>query len=613
MDDIFNTGGKTAGENRAMASADRNAKTVTAEMARGILRRAPGELWADFPNQNGDRSKGPVPLSFLLKLDPELANAISEGYAMRCLKAIASPDRRCDMAGRLNRGLMNYLGEPDVEQPTLATLDEAFLHRFKAWIDDDTRPGFLANRKSRSELLSAVQLSLGELKKSREWRARVTTLRLIGRPYPKMDRDVTHTPTLGEEEYERLYAGAAFDIEKQVKHREAQLDNMATLDGEFMTLAEAGQSPEACAAWLDANHKHPVPSYYELGRRDASYKRHVPAMVHEEAERILYPDLDEIVPMLLIVCTFFALNSSSAFKLRKGGRDYRIEELGEISRLRVFPLKKRASLRQRNVVTITPHPDNPGHILKYLERRSKFLELVQPKIANRVFARFSFQTRKAAVCNTSDSSWKAALKRFADRHGLPEFTLDQMRPTTLDLIHELSGGNIIAMQGVASHTSAQTTYTFYTSDAQRKRNRQKLGELQMQMNRWVATGGKIRPEDRPPGITEHAAATPGFSCIDPKDSPIKGEVRGELCTAYGRCPECPLALVDPTSARSYAYLLMLNKRITEAAETLPDPVAYHKRWAPVQTELVTYWLRGWPADVVDEARHIPIPELPGVE
>ena len=87
---------------------------------------------------------------------------------------------------------------------------------------------------------------------------------------------------------------------------------------------------------------------------------------------------------------------------------------------------------------------------------------------------------------------------------------------------------------------------------------------------------------------------------------------GELCTAYGRCPECPLAMVDPTSPRALAYLMMLNKRITEAAETM-DPLEWHPRWGPVQEELLSYWLRGWDQSIVSKAREIPIPDLPPVE
>lgn len=606
---------QTAGAARAATFRKSGAETVTPVMARRILRRDESGLWADFPNQNGDRSKGPVSLSFLLTLEPELCQALSEGCVMHCLKKIKSADRRYDMSSRLRRGLMTYLSEPDVLAPTLKDIDESFLQRFKAWLDDDTREGFLANRASRNELLSAVQQSLERLMASREWKPRLSKrLHLIQRPYPKLTRDIEHTATLNEPDYEKLYAGAALDIAAFTELRTAQLDTMERLDGENMQLWEAGLSPEACAAWLDARCGDAiVPSYYEMGRNDARYARAVTAAVHEEAERILYPDIDEIAPMLLVVCAFFALNPATAFKLRTGNRDYKIEDLGDLRRLRMYPNKRRASLRQRNIVTVTEHPDNPGRILEYLERRTSRLRRARPDLKDRAFLRFSFEKRTVVSFTTSDDSWKKAIGRFAARHRMEEFTLDQLRPTTLDLVHELSGGNIIAMQGVATHTSAQTTYTYYTSDAQRRRNRERLGEMLMQMERWASMGGKIRPEDRPTGLAEHAAATPGFSCIDPKDSPIPGERCGELCTAYGRCPECPLALVDPSSPRSLAYLIMLNKRITEAEADAVDPVAWHMRWAPVREELVTYWLRGWPKDLHEKARAIPIPELPPVE
>ncbi len=611
MDD--DTKRRSSGEERA-AAAKSNDNSVTVTMARQVLRRDESGLWGDFLVEKDSRLKGPIPLSFLLSLPPELCTALAEGYALHCLKRVKSSDRRYIMAMALRHGFVTYVAQLPSDCPDISDIDESFLHRFKAWIDDTDRDGFSASLMTRANMLAALQLPLAALMASREWKPRLSPkLRLIRRPYPNTARDVEHTPTLNEPDYERLYAGAAIDIANTVKRRGTQMDAMERLNGEFVTLAEAGRSPEACAAWLDAQYEHPVPSYYEMGRASASYVQSVPAFIHEEAEHILYPDMDELVPMILVVCAFFALNPSTAFKLRKGGRDYKITTFGDLRRLRMYPHKKRASLRQRNIVTVTDHPDNPGQILQYLERRTRRLGLARPELAKRAFLRFSFRMRKTVAFDNSDHEWRAAVKRFADRHGMQPFTLDQLRPTTLDLVHELSGGNIIAMQGVATHTTVQTTYTFYTSDAQRRRNRERLGEMLMQMERWSAMGGKIRPDDRPHGIAEHAAATPGFSCLDPKDSPIDGEVRGELCTAYGRCPECPLAVVDPSSPRALAYLIMLNDRINDAESKSVDPVAWHMRWAPVREELITYWLRGWPKEIEEQARALPIPKLPPVE
>lgn len=603
----------TAGEMRAAKSKHREGEVVTAEMARAILQHDEKGLFAVFPKHKGDKSKKAINLSFLLPLEPELRDALAEGYVMHCLKRVSAADRRYDITRAMRTGLMAYLSQPGAPEPSLTDIDERFLQRFKAWLDNENREGFTGKLMTRAAQLAAVQLPLRQLMTSKRWKPRLSpALRTIERPYPKQDRTVVHKEALGEAEHERLYVGAANDIAATVGRLKLQWARMAQLDGNAIRIADAGTSAEKCAAWLDANFEHPVPSNYALSRLNAAYGRFIPAAVQAEAERILYPDLDELVPMVLIVCAFFALNPSLAFKLRKNGIDYSFEEIGDTRRLKMFPNKKRAGLRQRNVVTVTDHPDNPGQILEFLERRTRHLDKSRPDYPDRAFIRFSFEDRSAVPLNTSDKSWKRALKAFADRHQLPEFSLDQLRPTTLDLVHELSGGNIIAMRDVATHTSARTTYTFYTSNAQRQRNRQTLGEMMMQMERTTATGGKLRPEDRPPGTVDQGAATPGFTCLDPKDSPIPGEVRGELCTAYGRCPECPLAVVDPTSPRALAYLAMLNKRITDAQERL-DPLAWHLRWAPVQEELLSYWLQGWDRDVSAKSREIPIPELPHVE
>ena len=478
MLDLPEGGRLTAGESRAAGAKKRgDGDKVTAAVARGILLRGEGTLHAAFPKHQGDRSKKPVPLSFLLGLDPDLATALAEGYALHCLKNVQSADRRYNVANALKNGFVAYIGRDGAGQVALGDIDEVFLHGFKGWLDNDAREGYTANEQSRAEKLSALQLSLAQLLGSREWKPRLSIrLRLIERPYKNLGRGTEHNEPMLEPDYEKMFGGAANDIAATVPVRKAQWAGMKLLDGKVASMTQAGRSSEACAVWLEATYGNPVPSYYEMGRKDADYPRLVRASVHAEAERILYPSLDEIVPMLLVVCAFFALNPTLAFKLRKGGRDYRIDPLGDLKRLRMYPDKKRASLRQRNVLTVTDDWDNPGQILRYLEDRTERLGEMRPEIKDRAFAFFSWATRRPVTLNTSDREWKRALKRFADRHKITEFTLDQLRPSTLDLVHELSGGNIIAMQGLATHTTAQTTYTFYTTAAQRLRNREKLGE-----------------------------------------------------------------------------------------------------------------------------------------
>ena len=50
----------TAGEARNIAFKNRSASSVTARIARAILRHDDTGLFADFPNHYGDKSKGPI-------------------------------------------------------------------------------------------------------------------------------------------------------------------------------------------------------------------------------------------------------------------------------------------------------------------------------------------------------------------------------------------------------------------------------------------------------------------------------------------------------------------------------------------------------------------------
>lgn len=171
-------------------------------------------------------------------------------------------------------------------------------------------------------------------------------------------------------------------------------------------------------------------------------------------------------------------------------------------------------------------------------------------------------------------------------------------------------------KAVANHQNAQTTYEYYESHGQKERNKERLGEAQGQLERSIRTGGKADGRGRVRDGNDPGAATPGFHCYDPKDSPIFGEKPGELCGAYGMCAVCELGSVNVNSPRAYAYLLQLKDRIDEALQAEETPfgsVTWRARWEPVRQRLITFYLPRFSHSVVEQARQLPIPFLPPVE
>lgn len=206
-------------------------------------------------------------------------------------------------------------------------------------------------------------------------------------------------------------------------------------------------------------------------------------------------------------------------------------------------------------------------------------------------------------------SWLSALRNFRKRHDLGYFSLVDIRQTLLDLVGQRHGA--LVAQHAGRHKSFQTTDGHYLGAGTRARERERLGETIQQMERFLGTDGKVdvRRSARPPG-SDKGAATPGFNCEDPHDSPVPGQRKHRLCRAFGMCPACPMASAqDPDDYRTVAQWLALGNAINDARETL-DPQHWLSKWAPVAARLLTL-LAKVPERVLAKAKTLSI-RLPPV-
>lgn len=189
----------------------------------------------------------------------------------------------------------------------------------------------------------------------------------------------------------------------------------------------------------------------------------------------------------------------------------------------------------------------------------------------------------------SDSSWLHALKTLRDKYSLPHVTTQVIRTTGLNRVNILFGGDLTPVRIVAGHEDmSATANTHYTGYAAKLRRDERLVEVMNTMPRAAKSKGKSSTRGAPDS-SDVSAATPGWRCADPFDSPIPGEVRGSLCGAHGQCPACPLGSLDPRSPYALARALQLVEEITCAHSYLP-----FKRWslvyAPVKEKVLNVWL-----------------------
>jgi hypothetical protein len=566
-------------------------ETDPGELAQRYIERSNGHYTVAFPRHFGIVSKGPVQLRTLEQF-PGIADAIAEGYTLHGL-SIGSADRRYGMWQSIKSGFLKFLTIHDAADITLSEIDEQLLKDFKAWLDDPSSEGFAPSKLSRRIKIQDIQLILGQLVSSPKWAPKLSPdLKLLKKLYPKAHREIEHTEILDDAALEVLYVAAATDCEAIIERSREEQARLSTLIKGTVDLAEAGRDAFHCAAYMLAHFDEPLPPRWKLIRMWVEYERAIPAETYAAMEQLLYPDLDELLPFILLITVMFAFNPGVVLNMKHS--EYEEEQLFGRERIRLKPFKPRAHRNQVSTVLATDDLDNPRTLFRHLKDRcARVRSRINANYVDHVFIRFSAEQKCGVAVTMSDKPMREAIARFCRRHGLDPFQLRQIRPTTLDLVHEISGGNLLAMQQVANHQDPETTREYYTGSAFQRRGEEMLAAGMEHLARKVRTGGVVvDPTTRHRLQSDLAAATPGFHCLDPMDSPIPGIRKGVLCEAYGRCPICPHATIDTNSPQDFAYLLKLRDALDEAAERL-EGVAWLARWAPVKEKILTFWVRAF--------------------
>ncbi|ANC86677.1 hypothetical protein A7E77_07085 [Sphingomonas sp. NIC1] len=477
----------------------------------------------------------------------------------------------------------------------------------------------------RADKISVIQYVLDALLTSRKWKGELANdLDFISNPYPGMHLRSGHVDILDDATLEKLYVVAADDCEKSILRWRDDEATIARLRNEGVAVRDIRGDPHRCAAHILNRYELPLPTYARLPQQDA-YAEEIPTELYRSMQELLYPDFDELLPFVLLITLMFAFNPGVVLHMTHSDYDDDDTLFGR-ERIRLKPFKPRANKNQISIVLATDDLDNPRTILRHLESRTAYLRPnLRKEFADRVFIRFSPGNRRISPVQLTDDGVRKSIERFCKKHELDIFQLQQIRPTTLDLVHEVSGGNLLSMTQVANHVHAATTLGHYARTAFHRRNEEMLANGMQQLDRKYLSDGRIDVASRHRLRSDLGSATPGFACLDPYASPFDKprpqdggtsgpRARGRLCQAYGKCPMCPLAMIDPTSPETYAYLYKLREAIEEARGRLGAP--WISRWQIV-SEKLTLWARLFrDKDVIRkgvELATFTIPDLPKLD
>ena len=553
---------------------------------------------------------------------PQLAEFLAEGF--RCwaqgkeIKSIASAFRS------LLRGMAKYLNFFPPCSVTLEAIDEGFWTGFLRFLDAQRRRGQPLAPNTRAKLLGAVGCCINALERHEVWGDTAERL-IFSSGYPRNPwpgRDKTNTPTeiILPHNVDRILTACIADV-TAIKARLDSNDVLLASCQEHLEEARAlSEEPNyeslgVCAALIREAFPDQLALLTSLDQLDPKLG-HAVRSNHGIASirQVLYNSFEDLVPFIVLIGFKTIFNPDTLLSLELGALQPSFEKDSII----LHAGKPRSTRMQTSthdlaegVATVTV-PAEPGVPLGFgdlLETLARLTERTRGIVANKadadrlfVGARIDGGSVAKAFGHRSgpstDQSWKTALGKFISRHDLHPFTLKSIRATGADQTRREFG--VFAQQVRQGHMSPQTTRTFYTSDWVRKQGQDQIGETLDLYVRASETLGKIDPRGMG-GKGQQAAATPGFLCLDPYDSPRLGQIKNRLCGAYGECPSCPLAAVEPNNDQAAARYLALRDALHAGQQGLVSPVQWQEKWALILRDLEQV-LAEIPQDVLEVAK-----------
>jgi integrase len=614
--------------------------------------------------KEGEKKEDTVDLSYLLAF-PHLSEPFAQAIREIC-KSKASTYATCFKKGReLEFGFFAFLEEKALKNIRLEQLTTSHIEGFKSWLDQADKTGLaIYALQTRQHRMSHLRQVTEYLKQSDKWAPQLAS-DLSVRPgmWAGQGRGRKPTPIIQEEDYRKIYQAC----KKEIIEITGRVNAMrATLQANLhhpVALALEPAKKTVCGKGVARNLRN---QYNDLGVLLATLHRRYPRQILTQewlksindrslAEAAIrrggtsaisacfYPSARDLVPVVLMMAIHLDYNKATLMGSKVS--DYRIvtgklgrpEFLASASLIeeedaadsveekegeKLFmgaPIKKRARYRpQERILPVEDAPDNPAFLWQFLvEWTSWFRPTSAPEWQDRLFLYVTGSTspnkRMQGFDGTTnpggDCNFNYAYKAFFREHGLTYYTFRQFRPTGLDIVDVEFGGDIRAKQAAAGHAEVQTTYQSYTTDAQMQRGDEALAQASATRERFRKTQGKSDPRRKPVGA-DMGAATPGWTCSDPYDSPLYEKDR--LCGGYGRCSACPLGSMSPNDCYSAAQAFNLLDAIDKAGETMA-PTAWLERYGPSRKDLIGFWLPQIPDHVLEQVRQMKLPPLPPLE
>lgn len=269
------------------------------------------------------------------------------------------------------------------------------------------------------------------------------------------------------------------------------------------------------------------------------------------------------------------------------------------------------SKQTRTFATNVKHTYSPAKLLEALERNTPYTATFLP--ISDTTPIFCYVRRDGSFGKfTKSGEFRHVLTEFISDNNLPHFTLAQFRKTGGDLLDRASNHDPAVKKKGLNQQRIETTEGSYETSATKARRAEELATSLNIRARRVGAGGRMDSRGGSLPTEQRLAATPGFSCQEPYDSPYPDQIKGRLCAAYCRCPDCPLSAVDMDSAVDCARVIQV-RRVLMHARTTVHPSRWRAHFEPQLRAIDEIWLPSFSQKAKRGCRNQSFPPLPSVE
>jgi hypothetical protein len=569
-----------------------------------------------IPTPSAPKPEQVIDLSFLYAV-PNLADALAEAFLDWTATTQSSASRGGE-AARLRVGLVAFLVETGRVATTVEGLTTELANAFIDWLDAKrTGRNEPVHENSRAKWFGTFGRLMRRLRQSPKWSRRIPRdLYIRHSPWPMRHRRSKATEILASDELRRLLLACSEEvaatiqrIEEGWRRRDAVRDSLPSPHERYTAYADLGVCLAALESQLGGQILR-IDVVHHINRRleDAAAKLHGGLISLGE---YFYPTPRLLMPFIVLLSLYTGINTGSLVESQRD--DYWVA--GTLGHRRFYwkVWKGRAKRWQSGSIAWDEDVTHPARLVQFLIRWTEYLRpLVHPSLNERLFLfvpprgkrpALSFQSKWGSLLS---GSWEYSYNLFLREHRLGPLGTRRFRVTGLEIVHQLTGGDLRAMQAWANHKRAGTTERNYVSDGAKQRDEERLAEIMQVRGRWRRTQGKIETRGRPEH-TDIGAATPGWTCLDPYSG--LHAPKDTLCSAYAQCPVCPLGSIDFQSPYACAQAHNLLEAVRRAAETMA-PQAWLKRMAPVQQKLLDTWLPQFSEPLRKAAEKLSLPPLP---